>query len=447
MAIALVLALAFNCLPIMQMNANAATATVASPPISLAPTSGNVVINFSAVMATSSGAVLLNGSPLSGGAWSNGDTTYSVPYGPLVGGSPHTITTSGFVDMVSAPSDLASPYTFTVLADTVSPTVIFVTPSNFTPAPTSGTLSITFSEPMDTSVGLVKIGSTPWGGGGWSAGNTVYSVTYSGLTPGQTYSIEIGGFKDVSGNFMTPNPQISYSMTVADNGAPSVVSVTPTGTNVARSGNVVITFSKAMSASTAGSVTLNGTALSGGTWNSGNTVFTVPYSNLALSTNYSIAIGGFRDASLNLMNAFTPVMFTTVATGDSSYSYTQTPAASNGYTAVSNVDFSKFKGVSLDGYTLVSGVDYVAKSGSTIVTLTGNIINKLTVGSHRIVLHFSDGTASGNFNVTTGGLGTGTAIPPATYPTNVQQQQTLPEVQSLVDQQVDDGTVEHVIKD
>jgi len=89
---------------------------------------------------------------------------------------------------------------------------------------------------------------------------------------------------------------------------PTVSSVTPAGANQAASGNIVITFDKAMDTQTAGTVQLNSmTALdaTAGSWSSGNTVYTVPYSGLSGGTNYTVNISGFSDQVGNVMNAVT----------------------------------------------------------------------------------------------------------------------------------------------
>jgi len=97
-----------------------------------------------------------------------------------------------------------------------------------------------------------------------------------------------------------------------DNTPPTVSSVTPSGADVAVSGNVVITFNEAMNA-TAGTVQLNNlTALSGGAWSVGNTVYTIPYSGLANNTAYTVNITNFKDAAGNTMAANSAHSFTTV---------------------------------------------------------------------------------------------------------------------------------------
>ncbi|MEA4994133.1 MAG: Ig-like domain-containing protein [Oscillibacter sp.] len=68
------------------------------------PESGSIFITFSEVMAPSAGAIALaleEGSPilLTGGAWSSGNTVYTIPYSRLSYGGVYTITVSGFQDL------------------------------------------------------------------------------------------------------------------------------------------------------------------------------------------------------------------------------------------------------------------------------------------------------------------------------------------------------------
>lgn len=68
------------------------------------PESGSISITFSEVMAPSVGTIALaleEGSPilLTGGAWSSGNTVYTIPYSQLSYGGVYTITVSGFQDL------------------------------------------------------------------------------------------------------------------------------------------------------------------------------------------------------------------------------------------------------------------------------------------------------------------------------------------------------------
>ncbi|MDR0851234.1 MAG: Ig-like domain-containing protein [Clostridiales Family XIII bacterium] len=90
-----------------------------------------------------------------------------------------------------------------MMKDIFAPAVRSVTPAH-SQAETSGVLEINFTEPMDTSAGFLSLdnGKGILTGGTWKNGNTVYSVPYSGLANGTTYTVTISGFKDVAGNVM-----------------------------------------------------------------------------------------------------------------------------------------------------------------------------------------------------------------------------------------------------
>ncbi|MCL2037529.1 hypothetical protein FWG95_00770 [Candidatus Saccharibacteria bacterium] len=101
----------------------------------------------------------------------------------------------------------------------------------------------------------------------------------------------------------------------ANAAAPTVLSVTPSGTGAALSGNVVITFSEAIDTGVTGTVQLNAlTPLSGGSWDATDTVYTIPYSGLSYSTAYTVNISGFEDVATNTtMTADSSNSFTTMA--------------------------------------------------------------------------------------------------------------------------------------
>lgn len=92
---------------------------------------------------------------------------------------------------------------------------------------------------------------------------------------------------------------------------PVVTDITPSGTGVARSGNIVITFNVAMDA-IPGAVTLDGTALTGGAWNDDHTIFTIPYSGLVSDKQYELMISGFKDGECGVLVAEDTRRFTTI---------------------------------------------------------------------------------------------------------------------------------------
>ena len=56
--------------------------------------------------------------------------------------------------------------------------------------------------------------------------------------------------------------------------------------------------------------------------------------------------------------------------------------------------FEHFVGVVLDGVTLTRDVDYTVRKGSTIVTFSAEIMQKLSVGEHNVTVKFDNGEVS-----------------------------------------------------
>ncbi|MGN0374672.1 MAG: hypothetical protein ACI4EN_04165 [Butyrivibrio sp.] len=63
-----------------------------------------------------------------------------------------------------------------------------------------------------------------------------------------------------------------------------------------------------------------------------------------------------------------------------------------------DVDFAKFESVAVDGQ-IISADNYTAKSGSTIVELKKDFLNRLSAGEHTITVNWVDGSASTKINV------------------------------------------------
>ncbi|KAA6302702.1 MAG: Streptopain [Candidatus Ordinivivax streblomastigis] len=117
----------------------------------------------------------------------------------------------------------------------IPPLVTTVFPANeATGVPTNGQLVITFDKPMNTQTGIGVV--TLDGGSGtvanenqsWTAGNTVCTVSYSGLSYSTVYTFHISGFKEVSGNVMD-DITAGYSFTTA--AAPATTTWNPQGTS------------------------------------------------------------------------------------------------------------------------------------------------------------------------------------------------------------------------
>ena len=69
-----------------------------------------------------------------------------------------------------------------------------------------------------------------------------------------------------------------------------------------------------------------------------------------------------------------------------------------GLTFVANGAYSKFVGIQIDG-KLVNDNSYTVVSGSTVITLNPEYLNRLLTGQHMITVLYTDGEASGVFTV------------------------------------------------
>lgn len=109
-----------------------------------------------------------------------------------------------------------------LILDTAAPTVQNVTilNSNGTlasneAAPLEGKVQIAFCEEMRPYEGAVALNGNALSSGEWSGDNTVYAVPYSGLSYSTTYTVQVSGFKDYSGNTMTEADSHSFTTVTA----------------------------------------------------------------------------------------------------------------------------------------------------------------------------------------------------------------------------------------
>ena len=71
----------------------------------------------------------------------------------------------------------------------------------------------------------------------------------------------------------------------------------------------------------------------------------------------------------------------------------------NGITIKTNGKFSKFEGIEVDG-KVVDESNYIAKDGSTVLTLKTDYLNTLSIGEHKIKFIYDDGEVETTFIVT-----------------------------------------------
>ena len=65
--------------------------------------------------------------------------------------------------------------------------------------------------------------------------------------------------------------------------------------------------------------------------------------------------------------------------------------------------FSHFTGVQLDGTTLINGTDYIARPGSTVITLSSAVMERMAPGQHKIRVVFDDGSVEKALEVNASG--------------------------------------------
>jgi len=251
------------------------SATPATTGVSLNP--GNVVVTFSEAIASAT---------LPGGVWlSDGNAqyvltfvsldatkkiaTYSYPYF-LNSNQTYTIVVDGVKDLVN--NRMVGPFTASTFktVDLTLPRIVSVTPSGPGTAISTGTMSITFSEPMDPSSmgGMVLKGAanpsltfTGLSGGGTTANFTIGAPLFDSalylLQPSAT-------IKDTNGNALAIGAEVYYFQ-VTDSTPPEAYMMAPGGLTVNPSvPSLQIQFNEPIiGASASGAVTL--TSPDGGT--------------------------------------------------------------------------------------------------------------------------------------------------------------------------------------
>ena len=357
-------------------------------------TSGNIAIKFDEPMSTIYGAVTLNkgiGTLPLAGTWSADSTVYTIQYEGLTTSTEYTISIHDFRDVagnVMNPNNDAK-NKFTAGGDDITAPSVSLA-GIITSEVGRDKLVFTFSESMDGAFLLSTI-SIPaiadmYLPGSWSENNTVYTVACDDLDPATEYTADFTGFRDASYNELPP--VIDYKFMPGAAVLPKVLSVSPVNnaTNVAISGNIVITFSEAMDKTVGGLVELNdGTTpvtlnAASATW-AGN-VYTIPYSALAKSTTYTIQISGFRNTTGDEMLPNNSNSFTTVS---------DTPPPATTYTLTFDADGGS---VSSSTLTVTAGA---AVGELPIPTRDGYTFNGWFTGTNGSGMQYSASTiAAGN---------------------------------------------------
>lgn len=220
--------------------------------------------------------------------------------------------------------------------DITPPTIASVIPANnAATVPTSGIISVTFSEPMNTSTinsstFTLKRGTTAVSGTVAASGATATFTPSGSLVAGVVYTATITtGVKDVAGNLLAASYSWNFTTsTQADVTPPTVLTVVPANgaTSVALNSQITATFSEIMTSSTINSstftLTLGSTNITGTVSYSGTTATFVPSGTLTGSTVYTVTITtGVKDMAGNSLSAAKTWSFTTVAAAPAGMSF------------------------------------------------------------------------------------------------------------------------------
>ena len=276
---------------------------------------------------------------------------------PLVNDAVFGFKVSGVIDTVGA---TVADYSCTLTAsDKTAPTLVSATSSAKV---STNTITLKFSEPVDTSVASVTVDGTfaTLTQGAGADKNTITVNTGSYMLAASSHTLSIMNFKDYAGNFIATNPLPATVAVATDTTAPIVTNVVVKG-----DGTLQVTFDKAMNIATLTAntnVILRDSGL-------GTTAGTLGAAAAADGTNkvFNFAILGTTWPSSNTMNA---IVALNSSVADS---------AGNTLAAITkNVTFSKdtvAPGLVSATYKNVTSYGTTG-SGTAIATANGSIVFK-----------------------------------------------------------------------
>ena len=180
-----------------------------------------------------SNVTLFKGTTVLGSTTADADGNWSITLSELDDGTYDiTAKAADAVGNVSAPSDVIG-----ITVDTQAPSLSIVPADGAMKVSTSGKIVLTFSERMDSlSSGAVQLNATALTGA-WSADNTVYTIQYSKLSGGTSYTLTIADFHDIAGNKAA---NVTSSFTTAKSSSGGGSSYLPTRTLVDRSTGITV---------------------------------------------------------------------------------------------------------------------------------------------------------------------------------------------------------------
>ena len=133
-----------------------------------------------------------------------------------------------------------------------------------------------------------------------------------------------------------------------------------------------------------------GSALTGGSWSAGDTVYTIPYSGLSYSTAYTIKIEGFQDASGNTMAVDGAHSFTTCVEPLIPSVSPDTLTVDKGSTASFTRSFGQGAGLASSADITVANSGIASVSQTRITTPGAVTVTGLAVGTTDITVAFNN---------------------------------------------------------
>ena len=281
-----------------------------------------LVIRFTEPMNTETGAITAApGGPIPVARWrwdSVGSTLTVLPNAPWAEGGV-TITIADFED----PSGNAMTEPVEVSFETVDdvpPFVVEATPAEGATDISArlDSISITFSEPMNTSIGFIDVlgGSATVGEADWSADGLTVTYPVADLEYEREYDVGLTSFRDAGGLAMNGEPYVGDGFldfsTGADEDAPRVTGSTPMegqlDVNAAIVDEIEVVFDEPMMTDVT-SFTLNdGTTDVSvpGTWSGGARTLRVDVTDLLeFETSYALQLSGLADRAGNALDTST----------------------------------------------------------------------------------------------------------------------------------------------
>lgn len=211
-----------------------------------------------------------------------------------------------------------------------------------------------------------------------------------GITLASTIELSGGTIKNVDVNAnRTLNNVGNTSGILVDTLAPAILAITPMNSApyVSVSGTIIVTFGETMNPS-AGTVTLNGATLTGGTWSESNKKYMVPYNGLSFNTPYTLEISEFQDTVGNAMIAYSGGFTTEPEPLTPSASPSDVLTVSKGGTATLTVSFGQGTSAAIGAGIMISDSG-IASADPLFLTAAGTVtVTGLSAGTTILMVNF-----------------------------------------------------------